>query len=232
MPHLSPPDIAALAFFVLAWSSYSFIVAGGEGDARALNRLMDGYRDAWMREMALRDMRMVDSGIMVSLQNGTAFFASTSVLAIGGAAALLRGPQDAMQVFAELSFGVEPQKGLFELKTVGLLVIFGYAFFKFAWAYRLFNFTAILIGATPARAAPDVAARDRMAARAAAMASAAGRHFSRGQRAFFFALAYLGWFLGPWVFLTMTAGVVVVMWARQFHSDARRALFPDEPGPA
>ena len=67
-----------------------------------------------------------------------------------------------------------------------------------------------------------------MARRAARMSSVASRHFSRGQRAFFFALAYIGWFLGPWVFIVMTAGVVYVMWARQFSSDARRALFPDE----
>ena len=26
---------------------------------------------------------------------------------------------------------------------------------------------------------------------------AAGRHFNRGQRAFFFALGYLGWFVSP-----------------------------------
>ena len=30
---------------------------------------------------------------------------------------------------------------------------------------------------------------------------AGGRHFNRGQRAFFFALAYMGWFLGPTTFI-------------------------------
>ena len=228
MPSLSPPDFGALAFFVIAWLAYSYVIAGGRGDHRGLNYLMDEYRLRWMREMAIRDMRMVDSGIMASLQNGTAFFASTSILAFGGAASMLRGADDAVKVFAEISFGMTPSRGLFELKVIGLLVIFGYAFFKFAWAYRLFNFSAILIGATPARAATDVDARERMATRAASMLGAAGGHFSRGQRAFFFALAYLGWFLGPWTFIIMTAAVVFVMWARQFHSDARRALFPPD----
>ncbi len=226
MPHLSTPDIAALAFFAIAWLIYTRVIAGGHGDRRGLNFLMDEYRVAWMREMAARDMRMVDSGIMASLQNGTAFFASTSIFAFGGAATLLRGADDAVKIFSELSVGLTPTRGLFELKVLGLLVIFGYAFFKFAWAYRLFNFTAILIGATPGRTAGDADARDRMALRAAAMAKAAGAHFSRGQRAFFFALAYLGWFLGPWIFIATTAAVVFVMWARQFHSDAREALFP------
>ena len=30
---------------------------------------------------------------------------------------------------------------------IGLAVIFVYAFFKFAWSYRLFNYAAILLGA-------------------------------------------------------------------------------------
>ena len=53
---------------------------------------------------------------------------------------------------------------------------------------------------------------------------AAGRHFTRGQRAFFFALAYLGWFLGPLTFLGFTAAVLVAMYRRQFASDASRVF--------
>ena len=108
---------------------------------------------------------------------------------------------DMLKIFAEASMGLVADRVLWELKIIGLLVIFGYAFFKFAWAYRLFNFTAILIGATPARADPDAAGRAAMVRRAARMNIAAGAHFTRGQRALFFALAYFGWFLGPWAFM-------------------------------
>jgi uncharacterized membrane protein len=55
----------------------------------------------------------------------------------------------------------------------------------------------------------------------------AASHFTRGQRAFFFAIAYLGWFLGPWVFLVTTAAIVYFMWQRQFSSDALAALTAD-----
>ena len=37
----------------------------------------------------------------------------------------------------------------------------------------------------------------------------AGRHFNRGQRAFFFALGYLGWFVSPWVLFVTTALVAL-----------------------
>jgi uncharacterized membrane protein len=60
--------------------------------------------------------------------------------------------------------------------------------------------------------------------RVAAMSNAASRHFNRGQRAFFFALAYLGWFVGPYALFVSTAAVLVAMWRRQFSSDARAAL--------
>ena len=81
---------------------------------------------------------------------------------------------------------------------MGLALIFVYAFFKFAWSYRLFNYAAILIGAVPpVNGANGEPRRAAPRARAAAMNVVAGRHFNRGQRAFFFALAYLGWFVEP-----------------------------------
>jgi uncharacterized membrane protein len=188
----------------------------------------------WMSEMSRRDNRIVDANIMSSLQNGAAFFASTSLLAIGAAAALLRAGEDAVKIAADLPFGIATTRALWEIKVIGLLVIFGYAFFKFAWSYRLFNYAAILVGATPAPGSSDPRERARIAGRAGRMGVAAGRHFTRGQRAYFFALAYLGWFLGPWTLMATTAFVMYVMWARQYASDAHDAIEwepPDEPRP-
>ena len=51
------------------------------------------------------------------------------------------------QKMASLPFGASASAAVWELKIVGLAIIFIYAFFKFAWAYRLFNYAAILLGA-------------------------------------------------------------------------------------
>ena len=67
------------------------------------------------------------------------------------------------------------------------------------------------------------------AARAANMNVVAGRHFTRGLQAFFFALAYLGWFIGPWVLIGSTAVVLIIVWRRQFASDALASLSNVEP---
>ena len=220
-------DLFALAFFAAAWAVYHVALAR-EGE-RGVNGLMGEYRLRWMIQMSQREVRIMDSAIMASLQNGTAFFASTSLLAIGACATLLGSIDDMTKIAADLPLGVATPRVVLELKIIGLLMIFGYAFFKFAWSYRLFNYTAILLGATPQARDPDAVERERIAGRAGRMGVAAARHFTRGQRAFFFALAYLGWFLGPFVFMGTTFFVLLVMWRRQFASDAREALRWEPP---
>jgi uncharacterized membrane protein len=107
---------------------------------------------------------------------------------------------------------------------LGLAIIFVYAFFKFAWSYRLYNYFAILLGAAPPVEQRESAEARAFAHRAASICADAGRHFNRGQRAFFFALGYLGWFLGAAPLMATTAAVLVVMWRRQFASDSRKAF--------
>ncbi len=67
---------------------------------------------------------------------------------------------------------------------MGLIVIFVYAFFKFAWAYRLFNYVAILLGATPPSERKDTPEAQAHVMRTTRLFQSAGRHFNRGQRAF------------------------------------------------
>jgi len=110
---------------------------------------------------------------------------------------------------------------------MGLATIFVYAFFKFAWSYRLFNYFAIMVGAAPPPKQKNTAAAKIFAHRAARLCTDAGRSFNRGQRAFFFALGYLGWFLGPLELALATTGVVIVMWRRQFASESRKAFETD-----
>ncbi len=224
MTALSFFDLAALAWFLIAWLGYSIMVERTPHGRTSLNALMNGYRDSWMERLIARDMRMVDAQVTAALQNGTAFFASTSLIAIGGTLTLLRSTDQILPVMALLPFGPRPTAEAWELKMLGLTVIFVYAFFKFAWSYRLFNYFAIMVGAAPPPEQKDMPETKVFAHRAANICTDAGRHFNRGQRAFFFALGYLGWFLGPIPLAVTTAGILVVMWRRQFASDARKAF--------
>jgi uncharacterized membrane protein len=216
-------DFAAVAFFLAAWLGYHAAVELTPAGQKSLNKVMNQYRYRWMEQMVVRENRIVDTTIMASLMNGTAFSASTSLIAIGGVLALLRSAGDILPVFADLPFGPPTTPLMWELKVIGLAVIFVYAFFKFAWSYRLFNYMAIILGAVPVLRPHNEEEALRAARQAAEMNAVAGKHFNRGQRAFFFSLAYLGWFLSAYLFMAATAGVLYVMWRRQFMSDALRA---------
>ena len=217
-------DILAVGFFVVEWLVYAVTLEKSAYGRNSLSARMNAYREIWVRRMLDREARMVDMQIMASLQNGTAFFASTSLIAIGGALALLRATNDALVVLSKLPVDLSPSPALWEMKCVGLILIFIYTFFKFAWAYRLFNYVAILYGAMPPASTRDMVETEAHVIRTTRLFEAAGRHFNRGQRAFFFALGYLGWFVSPWVLFVSTAAVVIVTWRRQFASNAWRAM--------
>ena len=217
-------DILAVGFFIFEWLVYAITLEHTAYGRDSLSARMNVYREVWIRRMLDRETRMVDMQIMASLQNGTAFFASTSLLAIGGGLALLRATSDALAVLSKLPVDLSPSPALWELKCIGLILVFVYAFFKFAWSYRLFNYVAILLGATPPASQRDTPEAQAHVMRTTLLFEAAGRHFNRGQRAFFFALGYLGWFISPWVLFVTTALVVIVTWRRQFASNAWRAM--------
>jgi uncharacterized membrane protein len=224
MPVFSTADLLAFAWFVGVWITYSIVIELTPKGRSGLNALMHQYRDNWMERMLGRELRMVDAQVAAALQNGTAFFASTSLLAVGGALALLRSTNEALAVLGALPIDLTPSPALWEIKCVGLILIFIYAFFKFAWAYRLFNYVSILLGAMPPAQQRDTREAEAHVIRTTRLFEAAGRHFNRGQRAFFFALGYLGWFVSPWVLFVTTAAVVIVTWRRQFASSAWRAM--------
>jgi uncharacterized membrane protein len=217
-------DMIAVGFFLLEWSVYAVTLEHTKYGRDSLSARMHIYREVWMRRMLERETRIIDTQIMGSLQNGTAFFASTSLLAVGGGLALLRSTSEALAVLGALPIDLTPSAALWEIKCVGLILIFIYAFFKFSWAYRLFNYVAILLGAMPPASERDTAEAEAHVMRTTLVFESAGRHFNRGQRSFFFALGYLGWFVSPWVLFVTTAMVVIVTWRRQFDSDAWKAM--------
>jgi uncharacterized membrane protein len=103
------PDLFAIAFFAVCWLGYSFVLEWTAHGRTGLNARMHDYRDGWMLQMLRRDMRMVDAQIMASLQNGTAFFASTSLIAVGGTLTILRSTDDLITIVSTLPSAFRPR---------------------------------------------------------------------------------------------------------------------------
>lgn len=226
---MTTADYIALALFAFLWAVYSWLTAGGGSKLfprLSLNRAMAERRKRWIYNSLRRDLKMIDTQIMAGLQNGTAFFASTSIFAIGGCFALLGATDKVDAIFGNLPFVSYGGRTAFELKVAGLTFLFGYAFFKFGWSYRLFNYCTILFGALPMMSDTNV---DRQAAERAAdqvirMNTIAAANFNAGLRAIFLSIGYLGWFVGPYMFMAMTLIVIIVLTRRQYFSEARLAI--------
>ncbi|GLK84241.1 DUF599 domain-containing protein [Ancylobacter defluvii] len=216
-------DYAALTVFALAWFAYHQMMEGHWAEGRTLNQRMDAFRHEWMQRMLARENRIVDTQIVAALQNGTAFFASTSLLAVGASLAILRSTEEVLAIFSHLPY-VQIDRAGWEIKTLGITIIFAHVFFKFAWAYRLFNYTAIMLGSTPPPSEAATRQAQAHVAKLARMATLAGRHFNRGQRGFFFAIAYLGWYINGWALIIGTVAIFVVMLNRQFGRDSHWVL--------
>jgi uncharacterized membrane protein len=131
---LSTADLAALAFFLVAWLLHTFASDGKLISRVSLTTAMNAQRQAWMRTMAEREIRIVDTAIMSGLQQGTAFFASSSLIAIGGCFALLGASDRVLEVLSDLPLGGAPSRAAFQIKVFGLVLILAFSFFKFGWA--------------------------------------------------------------------------------------------------
>ncbi len=221
-------DQISILFFLLVWILFEIVNDHTAIKKHSLSGIMTEKRTQWMLVMARRDMRMIDTQINGGLQRGAAFFASTSIIAIGGCFALLGSTDIVLQVFQDIPIKNEVSRGLWQTKVLGLALIFTYDFFKFGWSYRLYNYCGILIGATPL--VTDIADNEshtdgsKEALRAANMNIIAARHFSAGLRGIFFASGYMGWFIGPKMLMASTVFVLLVLIRRQFYSNARHVL--------
>ena len=113
---------------------------------------------------------------------------------------------------------------LWEVKLLLIMAIFIFAFFKFAWAFRLSHYASIMIGATPPMKEATVEACNSHAERTARLIGIAAEHANGGIRAFYYAIAALAWFFHPALFIAATTWVMLILIRRDFFSRSRRLI--------
>jgi len=217
-------DLCALVWLLLMWIGYAFYTRRGPAAERSLLAAMERWRQAWAMAMLDRDPRIVDSQVINGLVRNVAFFASTTILILAGLVAMLTSVDEAIAVIRQIPFAQTTSKAMWELKLALLIVIFIYAFFKFGWSMRQHSYSAVVMAAAPPpQATPSDSARE-LACRMARLSSVAAWHFNDGIRAYYFALAALGWFIHAWAFMATSAWVVLVLYRREFRSRALALL--------
>ena len=215
--------------FLAAILGYGQLTSLSWFEQRSIVGAVQRHREEWMANMARRDMRMVDAQLLGGLSQGNAFFASTTAIIIGGLTALLGSGEKVQSLLDRLPYVTHSTPSQLELKFMLLIAIFIFAFFKFAWAFRLSHYAAIMIGSTPIFVGDGTNSKscEAHARRTARLIGIAAEHANSGLRAFYYAIAALAWFFHPVAFMVATTWVVLIMIRRDFFSRSRRLLAAD-----
>jgi len=174
-----------------------------------------------MKVFIHRDPRIFDSQILASLRQGTSFFASTCIFAIGGVLALAKNTDPLIGVTQEVTAVMSPVF-MIQLKLAFVALFLTNGFLRFVWSNRVFGYCAVVMSAVPND--PNDPQCEPLAAQAGALNIRAAMNFNRGLRSMYFALGGLAWLLGPLPLLAATIVVIWVVWSREFASMPRDIL--------
>lgn len=220
-------DCIAAGLLFGTWIIIGYAIENPPRSYPSVSVLMAQYRREWMVQMITRDPRIFDAQILATLRQGTSFFASATMIAIGGCFALFGNMERFIGVAEDLTLEADPEI-VWEVKILVLIVFLANGFLKFVWSNRLFGYCAVLMAAVPNE--PDSPLAARRAAKAGEINITAARSFNRGLRSVYFALAATVWLLGAEALIVAVALTCMVLLRREFASQSRAVLMErDDP---
>ena len=210
-------DIGALLFFILCWVGYTQFSDHKSQHKKSLLAVTNRYRLQWIREMIRRDNRTIDTIMIGNLQRSITFFANTTIFILIGLMSMLGYYDRSSAIISQIPFAKISTPFMWEVKIFLLIVIFIYAFFKYTWSLRQYNYACIFVNSVP----PHTECTENyepILSKGTYLASNAAHHFNNGLRAYYFGLAVLAWFIHPYCFIAATSWIVFVIHRREYHS--------------
>ena len=220
-------DTTAFLLMIFAWVATGRLAEYPPKWRPSVSLLMQDYRYRWMTEFLTRQPRLFDISLIDSLRQGTAFFASASMIAIGGGVALIGNAATLQGLAQDLTIGLDAAQ-----LRIKLIVVIGFlanALLKFVWSHRLFGYCAIMMAAVPNDFTDPVAVP--RARQAAEINITAAKSYNRGLNSIYFALAALAWLIGPLALIAATALTAAVLMRREFASQSRQVMLEDVRAP-
>ncbi|MDX1706191.1 DUF599 domain-containing protein [Pseudidiomarina sp.] len=229
-------DLIALTFYLVIWIGYTQFARLRARTTHSLSNVLRQLRVDWMTTLSRKEHQIADAALLGNVERTVTFFASSTVLVLAGVLTVLSAADKVVLVLHSLPFTADTSPEKVQFKLAGLALIFVFAFFKFTWAIRQFGFVSVLVGVAPQYRSTEFTdeQRDVFARQAAKVFDQAGHEYNNGLRAYYFALAFMCWFLHPMAFMVATAVVLGVLYRREFRSTVLRALLATkglEPGP-
>jgi uncharacterized membrane protein len=107
---------------------------------------------------------------------------------------------------------------------MGVICVFIYGFYRFTWALLQYNYLLALTASAPLPGDLTPETAKVMAERLSVVLNAAVTSFHSGFRTYYYALAWVGWFFHPIVFMAAILFVTFILVYRQINSPAAGAI--------
>ena len=222
------PDVAAALLFFACSMGFGKAAEFYSARRPGIVQRMRGYRHRWIVRSCERDNHISDATIMSNLLRGALFFASTTVLILGGLVAFLGTGTKVVEIVAQFPVLAATDPRVAEVKAVVAILLFVYAFFQFSWSAWQYNILAIIMGGAPF-SNTSAEEKAQYISTASAITALAGDSYNNGIRAYYFSVALMAWFVDTRAFCLATIVVTLILFRREFASPTLAAL-KDLPG--
>ncbi|MGL4295602.1 MAG: DUF599 domain-containing protein [Aestuariivirga sp.] len=218
------PNLLAIALIFGLWGLYTPILKLiGKG---SLNSQLHDVRLRWlqMHQGIHREHRVFDAILLGHISNSISYFGSATLLVLAGLVGSLVNVSRIYQVTRDLSFfdqGMTAES--FTLCFALLTLIMALCFFAFTYALRKMAYTFAMLGGLQASPAHNEETRI-MGEQAAIVLTEAVRSINNGIRGFYYAIAALFLFSGPYVCIAATIVITAILYYRQMLSPTARAI--------
>jgi uncharacterized membrane protein len=222
-PDLDLPRLVALALIFILWASYGPLLNWlGRG---TLNAQLHVVRLRWMRMMlnSPRENRVLDGILLGHISSSMSFFGSATLILLAGLIGTLASINRVHGSLSTMAFFPPVSLNLFTIYFVALTVIMAWNFFSFTYALRKLAYSLAMMGGLN-ELANQSAHSTTMVAQTAVVLTEAVKSMNNGIRGYYFAVAALFLFVGPYAAIVVTLAVSAVLFYRQGFSTEALAI--------
>lgn len=217
------PHAIAVALILGLWGFYSSILGTfGKG---SLNTQLHAVRQRWLQvhQGVGREHRVIDAILLGHISSSISYFGSATLIILAGLLSAMVNIGRIYAVTRDLKFLAPMTLDLFTFNFALVTLILVLCLFAFTYALRKMAYTFALLGGLEVTVADTPEARI-MGEQTARVLTEAVRSINNGIRGFYYAIAALFLFAGPWISIGATLLITGLLYYRQLFSPSAIAI--------
>ena len=217
------PHAIAVTLILGLWGFYSSILGTfGKG---SLNTQLHAVRQRWLQvhQGVGREHRVIDAILLGHISSSISYFGSATLIILAGLLSAMVNIGRIYAVTRDLKFLAPMTLDLFTFNFALVTLILVLCLFAFTYALRKMAYTFALLGGLEVTVADTPEARI-MGEQTARVLTEAVRSINNGIRGFYYAIAALFLFAGPWTSIGATLLITGLLYYRQLFSPSAIAI--------